>query len=627
MGRRPGAQMKSLRSLGRLIVEFWWAVISLAAIVTFVFGYFGNMAYFTYLFHEGAVYHPPRPMDAAYETLKLFFMNGADGTHFPVRLQIAQFTAPIVSGSAALTGLAALFRDRVLRLRIPIMRGHVVVCGLGYLGSVFVRQLRLAGLRVVVVELDPANRFIEACRSLKIPVIVGDAQLERTLRSAGVRHAARLLAVCPDDAVNTEIVAVARGLVTERHARLRHAARLHAVSPENTANTGIVAVARRLATRRRRRVLRCLARIGDPALCRLLRIHEANLPGEHLTSLDFFNTDEMGARLWLDTFPVSSGRPHLLVSRFDGLGTWLVKHAAWGWFADRTDDTRLWVTVVDDEDAQDRVHALLDQYPALEEATRFVYCSASAHDIGQLTAQHATEGAPPVTRAYVTAYRDEDALPTALTLRQELGEAVPLVVALSRAHGVGRLISEASASGKLTGIEVYPVLERLCTAELVEGGSFERIAIAIHDRWRQDQLAQSKDAPTWRELDESRKESNRAQARDIPAKLQSIGCAIAPLRDWGTPDFAFSAEELEILAVAEHKRWIAERLESGWRLGDKDVAKKFTPYLIPFDKLTKEIADYDRDAVLEIPAALALIDLRVARRQPAEPEEPVDAGL
>ena len=48
-----------------------------------------------------------------------------------------------------------------------------------------------------------------------------------------------------------------------------------------------------------------------------------------------------------------------------------MKHAAWSWFTDRTDDTPLWVTVVDDR-AEERVRGLLDQYPALESVCRFI---------------------------------------------------------------------------------------------------------------------------------------------------------------------------------------------------------------------------------------------------------------
>ena len=125
---------------------------------------------------------------------------------------------------------------------------------------------------MVVVELDPANPLLEVCRSWRSPVVVGDARLESTLRGAGVQRAAQLLAVCPDDAVNTEIVAVARRLSTERRS-----------SP-----------------------LRCLARIGNPELCRLLRVQEANSSDGALSSLDFFNIDEISAQLCLDEFSIEA---------------------------------------------------------------------------------------------------------------------------------------------------------------------------------------------------------------------------------------------------------------------------------------------------------------------------------
>ena len=572
--------MISRGSLRRFIVDFRWALLGFAAAIAFALGWMGYTEYLNELYAEGAIKHPPQATDIAYNTFKLFLMGSPGTTGLPVKIEIARILAPVVSGWAALSGLALLFHDRFQQLRIPLMRGHVVICGLGYVGSLFGDHLRKAGHQVVVVELDPANPLIEACRSWRSPVIVGDARLEGTLRAAGVQHAAQLLSVCPDDAVNTEIVAVAR----------------------------------RLPTGRRKGQLRCLARIGNPELCRLLRVQEANASDGAPSSLDFFNIDEISAQLCLDEFSIEAdnGRPHILVSRLDALGTWLVKHAAWGWFTDRTDDVPLWVTVVDDR-AEERVRGLLDQYPALESVCRFIESSMSVRDLHRLEAVQAEMGAPPITRAYVSAYRDEDAIETALTLRHYLDSAVPMVVALSRTDGVARLITDATASGELTNVDVFPALERTCTAELVAGGSFERIAVAIHRRWREGQLADGKEAPSWSELDESRKDSNRAQARDIPVKLRSIGCTIAPLHDIRAPAFEFTDEEFEMLAIAEHKRWVTERLESGWTSGDRDAGRKTTPYLIPFEDLPDDIADLDRDAVRQIPAALALVDLKAIR--------------
>ena len=572
--------MISARSLRRFMADFRWALLGLAAMIAFALGWLGYTEYLNESYIEGAIKHPPQATDIAYNTFKLFLMGSPGTTGLPVKIEIARILAPVVSGWAALSGLALLFHDRFQQLRIPLMRGHVVICGLGYVGSLFGDHLRKAGHQVVVVEIDPTNPLLNVCRSWRSPVVVGDARLERTLREAGIQRAAQLLAVCPTDAVNTEIVAVAR----------------------------------RLATGRRGSALRCLARIGNPELCRLLRVQEANSSHGAPSSLDFFNIDDISAQLCIDEFSIEAhnGNPHILVSRLDALGMWLVKHAAWQWFTDRTADVPLWVTVVDEKVAE-RVAGLLDQYPALESVCRFIESSMSVRDLHRLDDIRAEVGAPPITRAYVSAFRDEDAIEGALTLRHYLDSAVPMVVALSRTDGVARLITEATASGELTNVEVFPELERTCTAELVAGGSFERIAVAIHRQWSAGQLAAGKEAPSWSELDESRKESNRAQARDIPVKLRSIGCTIAPLHDIEAPAFEFTDEEFEMLAIAEHKRWVTERLESGWRLGPRDIERKTTPYLIPFDELPDDIAELDRDAVRHIPDALAMVDLKAIR--------------
>jgi hypothetical protein len=574
------SMMSSPRSARRFIADFRWALLGFAAVVAFALGWVGYTRHLNELYAEGALKHPPQATDIAYETVKLFLMGSPGTTGLPVTIEIARILAPVVAGYAALSGLALLFHDRFQQLRIPLMRGHVVICGLGYVGSLFGDHLRKAGHEVVVVELDPANPLLEVCRSWHSPFVVGDARLEDTLRAAGVQRAAQLLALCPNDSVNTEVVAVAR----------------------------------RLATGRRSNALRCLARIGNPELCRLLRVQEANSSDGGPSSLDFFNIDEISAQLCLDEFSIEAenGRPHILVGRLDAMGTWLVKHAAWGWFTDRTDDVPLWVTVVDDR-ADERVRGLLDQYPALESVCRFVQSSFSVRDLHRLDALQADAGAPPITCAYVSAYLDEDAIEAALTLRHYLDSKVPMVVALARTDGVARLITDAADSGELANVTVFPALERTCTAELVAGGSFERIAVAIHRRWCASQLAAGREAPSWSELDDPRKESNRAQARDMPVKLHSIGCAIAPLHDIRAPAFEFTDEEFEMLAIAEHKRWVTERLRSGWRLGPKDVERKTTPYLIPFDELPDDIADLDRDAVRQIPAALELVDLKVVR--------------
>jgi hypothetical protein len=612
-GQRSQSAVRSSESTGetlaRTLPAIRWIVLAAVGAVALVFGYIGYGEYFDHLYQIHQLDFDPRWTDRLYHALTLFIPATAPArTQLPIWLDIARFLAPAVSGYAAVAGLYSFFRDRFQEIRVPFMKEHVVICGLGHVGSVFLRELRdsrtfrtrlCRRLNVVAIEMNPANPLIEVWRSSGIPVIVGDAQLKRTLHRAGVERAANLLAVCTEDAANTQIMAVAR----------------------------------EVAAGRKRGELHGLARIGNPHMCEALRFHELGRPVTVSSSVDFFNIDEVGARLWLEEskpFEPHDRQPHLLISRLDGLGVWLVRHAARRWYETRTEEVPLWISVIDD-DADKRIQDLKDQYPALalEANCRFVHAAMSHRGLHQVLPQrHVEEAAPPLTRAYVTAYRDEDALETAFKLRPALDAAVPLVVALSRTQGVGRLINDANADGVLGDrqIQMFPALESTCTVDLVRGGSLEPFAQALHNRWRQ-QRPKGESAPTWEELDESRKESSRAQARDIKVKVRKYGCKIELLHKWDT-GFAFEPDEVEQLARDEHKRWTREREADGWQQVDDapqaDPDKKTTPYMVPFDKLPPEIAEYDRVFVREIPKLLASAGLQIERPTHTGPD---DAGI
>lgn len=145
----------------------------------------------------------------------------------------------------------------------------------------------------------------------------------------------------------------------------------------------------------------------------------------------------------------------------------------------------------------------------------------------------------------------------------------------------------------------------------------ESVAQAIHERWRQEAIANGEAAPKWRELDESRKASSRDQALHIPAHLRTINCVIEPLDGGRSTDFSFSDSEVKTLATAEHERWNRERAADGWTLAaEKNVALKQTPYLLPWDELNErypKIAAMDAIFVRALPAILGAAGLRIVR--------------
>jgi TrkA-N domain len=186
--RDPGAPTGhrwSFRKAGRrllgVLAEYQWWILGVATVAVFILGSIGAWKFLTEHPEAGANFS-----DAAYMSLKGFVLENDERSGLPWELEVARYLTPVVAGWATISALGLLFRDRVQQLKIPWMRGHVVICGLGeHVGIMFLRHLREARIRTVVVELNQDNPGIELCRSLGVPVIVGDAQRLKTLQAAG----------------------------------------------------------------------------------------------------------------------------------------------------------------------------------------------------------------------------------------------------------------------------------------------------------------------------------------------------------------------------------------------------------------------------------------------------------
>jgi Trk K+ transport system NAD-binding subunit len=89
---------------------------------------------------------------------------------------------------------------------------HVVVCGLGVIGYRVAQALLRLGIKVVVIEADEGGRFVGQARADGIPVVIGDAAQEKSLRFANAAEA-RAIVVCSNpDHMNLEIALHARSL-------------------------------------------------------------------------------------------------------------------------------------------------------------------------------------------------------------------------------------------------------------------------------------------------------------------------------------------------------------------------------------------------------------------------------
>ncbi|MDQ2810964.1 MAG: NAD-binding protein [Actinomycetota bacterium] len=90
--------------------------------------------------------------------------------------------------------------------------GHVIVVGLGNVGTAVTGQLHDLGFDVVCVDNQPAAMGIPMARQLGLPVVIGDAFREETMRAAGLDTCMALVSVTSQDIVNLETALNARAL-------------------------------------------------------------------------------------------------------------------------------------------------------------------------------------------------------------------------------------------------------------------------------------------------------------------------------------------------------------------------------------------------------------------------------
>ncbi|MET7897531.1 NAD-binding protein [Streptomyces mirabilis] len=87
---------------------------------------------------------------------------------------------------------------------------HIVVVGLGKIGTRVLAQLCTTDHEVVVVERDPHARGVALARELGVPLVLEDAGAPGVLDRARIRHSKSLLVLTRDDGENLDIVMAAR---------------------------------------------------------------------------------------------------------------------------------------------------------------------------------------------------------------------------------------------------------------------------------------------------------------------------------------------------------------------------------------------------------------------------------
>jgi Trk K+ transport system NAD-binding subunit len=167
-------------------------------------------------------------LQATYLTLLDLFAINNPAIGEPLGRQILQLCSGMVGLlllpvllAAVLEALGTFRSGTALRKPPRGLSGHVVLLGVGKIGTRVLARLRELHIPVVCVEADPEARGLALARRLRVPVVLGDVTQEGVLEAAKIHRAHALLALTSADTMNLEAVLYARTLRPDLRVVLR----------------------------------------------------------------------------------------------------------------------------------------------------------------------------------------------------------------------------------------------------------------------------------------------------------------------------------------------------------------------------------------------------------------------
>ncbi|KUO16948.1 NAD-binding protein [Streptomyces dysideae] len=167
-------------------------------------------------------------LHATYLTLLDLFAINDPATGLSTGRQILQLLSGLVGLlllpvllAAVLEALGTFRTASALRKPPRGLGGHVVLLGLGKIGTRVLTRLRELHIPVVCVESDPEARGLATARRLRVPVVLGDVTQEGVLEAAKIHRAHALLAVTSADTTNLEAALYARSVRPDLRVVLR----------------------------------------------------------------------------------------------------------------------------------------------------------------------------------------------------------------------------------------------------------------------------------------------------------------------------------------------------------------------------------------------------------------------
>lgn len=516
--------------------------------------------------------------DRIYRIIKIAFggdpsASSLESADVPWELILAKVFTICILLFGAFKIVQKVFFEQYTLLMASFKKNHYISVGLSKKGRQLLQSLKDDKQQTgIVIEKETDHANIAAVRKQGHKVIIGNAEDENSLLEAGIKRASNLIVFLESEQTVIEVMESVQQIYQK----------------SNCDNP-----------------LHCFIHLRNPRLIELVKNADMRFSNKSI-ALHFFNIHKMVARHFFHKLLLDlekDQKRHLNKIIFIGFGN----------FAKALLLQALRIFHMHPQQAPQI--AIYSPQAAMD-ASLFEERYPMAHKIGDIRF-HPFQGAfqPLIeeqqlleaddSSLVIHAFDDDETnLNHALELMQKTSAcSFPMYTLNAEGKGLRNLLEQSQDKER---IRFFGGMEETCTLEFITGERQDKLAQAIHDDYQKlisgEASESSRYTSNWSSLSEDAKDANRTQADHIPVKLLLAGIPLAIT----TPNnIQFSPEQIEELAIIEHKRWMAHRYLYGWDYGPtRNDQLKLHPSLVPWEEISEAEKQKDRDTVLRIPKLL-----------------------
>jgi Trk K+ transport system NAD-binding subunit len=221
----PATRRQRARRGWRLIQATWrnvralWREFRIPVVIFLIAIFIGGWLYGELWARAGYARKPF--VDLPYLMAALMIVSSPDNLPTEPQLVVFWYVMPMIGAYIAARGVADFFnlflkphehRNAWEEAVASTYHNHVIVLGVGHLGTRVVRALVAMGFDVVAIDRSTDPEKTDLLLRLKVPLVIGDGRLESALESAGIRQARALIVCTSNDHMNLEVTMRARDL-------------------------------------------------------------------------------------------------------------------------------------------------------------------------------------------------------------------------------------------------------------------------------------------------------------------------------------------------------------------------------------------------------------------------------